>query len=81
MAGARLKGWLLNHDNQPGRWEKHARIANIRLRLTPMQLENKNAKDLGSICFYLSRQTSEERHCHTPVTMAQSSALKIPEVN
>jgi len=33
VAGARLKGWLLNHDNQPGRWEKHARIANISLRL------------------------------------------------
>lgn len=30
---ARLKGWLLNHDNQPGQWEKHARIANISLSL------------------------------------------------
>lgn len=29
IPGARLRGWLLNHDNQPGRWEKHARIANI----------------------------------------------------
>ncbi len=27
----RLRGWLLNHDNQPGQWEKHARIANVRL--------------------------------------------------
>lgn len=29
IPGARLRGWLLNHDNQPGKWEKHARIANI----------------------------------------------------
>jgi hypothetical protein len=28
----RLRGWLLNHDNQPGQWRKHARIANISLR-------------------------------------------------
>lgn len=31
IPGARLRGWLLNHDNQPGKWEKHARIANIRV--------------------------------------------------
>jgi len=29
----RLRGWLLNHDNKPGQWEKHARIANITLRV------------------------------------------------
>jgi len=29
IPGARLRGWLLNHDNQAGKWEKHARIANI----------------------------------------------------
>lgn len=29
VPGVRLRGWLLNHDNQPGQWEKHARIANI----------------------------------------------------
>jgi hypothetical protein len=28
---ARLRGWLLNHDNQSGKWEKHARISNIRI--------------------------------------------------
>lgn len=31
VAGVRIRGWLLNHDNQPGTWEKHARIANISL--------------------------------------------------
>ncbi len=31
IPGARLRGWLLNHDNQPGKWEKHARITNIRI--------------------------------------------------
>ncbi|MDM8001888.1 MAG: DUF4296 domain-containing protein [Bacteroidota bacterium] len=29
IPGARLRGWLMNHDNQPGKWEKHARVANI----------------------------------------------------
>jgi hypothetical protein len=29
IPGVRLRGWIMNHDNQPGRWEKHARIANI----------------------------------------------------
>ena len=33
IRGTRLRGWLLNHDNQPGQWEKHARIANISLRI------------------------------------------------
>lgn len=33
VRNTRLRGWLLNHDNQPGRWEKHARIANISLRV------------------------------------------------
>jgi len=33
IPGARLRGWLLNHDNQPGRWEKHARVANISIIL------------------------------------------------
>ncbi|MBE0677883.1 MAG: DUF4296 domain-containing protein [Bacteroidales bacterium] len=33
IRNTRLRGWLLNHDNQPGRWEKHARIANISLRV------------------------------------------------
>ena len=33
LRGTRLRGWLLNHDNQPGSWQKHARIANIRLRV------------------------------------------------
>ena len=28
---ARLRGWLLNHDNQLGKWEKHARRSNIRI--------------------------------------------------
>ncbi len=28
---ARVRGWLMNHDNQPGNWEKHARVANINL--------------------------------------------------
>jgi len=28
---ARLRSWLLNHDNQSGKWEKHARISNIRI--------------------------------------------------
>jgi hypothetical protein len=27
-----LRGWLMNHDQKPGRWEKHARIENISLR-------------------------------------------------
>ena len=31
IPGARLRGWLLNHDNQSGKWEKHARISNIRI--------------------------------------------------
>lgn len=31
VPGLRLRGWLLNHDNKPGLWEKHARIANISL--------------------------------------------------
>jgi len=31
IPGARVRGWLLNHDNQPGNWEKHARVANINL--------------------------------------------------
>jgi hypothetical protein len=31
VTGVRVRGWLLNHDNQPGTWEKHARIANISL--------------------------------------------------
>lgn len=29
IPGARLRGWMMNHDNQPGKWEKHARLANI----------------------------------------------------
>jgi hypothetical protein len=33
VTGVRIRGWLLNHDNQPGTWEKHARIANISLRV------------------------------------------------
>lgn len=33
IPNARIRGWLLNHDNQPGTWEKHARIANINLRV------------------------------------------------
>lgn len=33
IMNTRLRGWLLNHDNQPGRWEKHARIANITLKV------------------------------------------------
>jgi len=33
IPGARLRGWLLNHDNQPGKWEKHARVANISIFL------------------------------------------------
>ncbi len=33
IPNARIRGWLLNHDNQAGRWEKHARIANINLRV------------------------------------------------
>ncbi|MDF1559964.1 MAG: DUF4296 domain-containing protein [Bacteroidales bacterium] len=33
VTGVRIRGWLLNHDNQPGTWEKHARIANISLRI------------------------------------------------
>lgn len=35
IPGVRLRGWLLNHDNQPGKWEKHARVANIRITLNP----------------------------------------------
>jgi hypothetical protein len=31
IPGIRVRGWVMNHDNQPGRWEKHARIANIRI--------------------------------------------------
>jgi hypothetical protein len=31
--GVHIRGWLLNHTNQPGSWEKHARIRNISLRL------------------------------------------------
>jgi hypothetical protein len=31
IPGARVRGWLMNHDNQPGKWEKHARVANINL--------------------------------------------------
>jgi hypothetical protein len=34
IPGARLRGWLLNHDNQTGKWEKHARIANISISHT-----------------------------------------------
>jgi len=33
IPNARIRGWLLNHDNKPGQWEKHARIANINLRV------------------------------------------------
>lgn len=33
IRGTRVRGWLLNHDNQPGPWKKHARIANISLRV------------------------------------------------
>ena len=33
VTGVRVRGWLLNHDNQPGTWEKHARIANISLKV------------------------------------------------
>jgi hypothetical protein len=33
IPNVRIRGWLLNHDNQPGQWEKHARIANINLRV------------------------------------------------
>jgi hypothetical protein len=33
IPGARIRGWLMNHDNQPGKWEKHARVANITLTL------------------------------------------------
>jgi len=29
IPGTRLRGWLMNHDNQPGKWEKHARVVNI----------------------------------------------------
>jgi hypothetical protein len=35
IPGARLRGWLLNHDNQPGKWEKHARVANISIQFNP----------------------------------------------
>ena len=28
---ARVRGWLMNHDNQRGNWEKHARVANVSL--------------------------------------------------
>jgi len=34
IPGVRLRGWLLNHTNQPGQWKKHARIANISLRFS-----------------------------------------------
>jgi hypothetical protein len=34
VAGVRVRGWLLNHDNQPGPWKKHARVANINLIVT-----------------------------------------------
>ncbi len=37
--GTRLRGWLLNHDNQPGAWKKHARVANISLRVDPVASE------------------------------------------
>ncbi|MFN2314971.1 MAG: DUF4296 domain-containing protein [Bacteroidales bacterium] len=33
IRNTRLRGWILNHDSQSGRWEKHARIANISLRV------------------------------------------------
>ena len=36
VEGVRIRGWLLNHDNQPGTWEKHARIANISLRVNEL---------------------------------------------
>jgi hypothetical protein len=32
-SGVRIRGWLLNHSNQQGQWEKHARVRNISLRL------------------------------------------------
>lgn len=36
VEGVRIRGWLLNHDNQPGTWEKHARIANISLKVNEL---------------------------------------------
>ena len=33
MPDVRVRGWLLNHDNQAGKWEKHARVANITLTI------------------------------------------------
>ncbi len=32
--GVRLRGWLLNHDNRSGRWQKHARVTNISITLS-----------------------------------------------
>jgi len=39
VAGVRVRGWLLNHDNQPGPWKKHARVANINLVVTETPAE------------------------------------------
>jgi hypothetical protein len=39
VAGVRVRGWLLNHDNQPGPWKKHARVANISLTINDMAAE------------------------------------------
>jgi hypothetical protein len=38
VAGVRVRGWLLNHDNQPGPWKKHARVANISLTVNDKAL-------------------------------------------
>ena len=27
----RIRGWLMNHDNQRGNWQKHSRVANVSL--------------------------------------------------
>ena len=34
-----LRGWLMNHDQKSGRWEKHARIENIVLRRNDPTIE------------------------------------------
>lgn len=39
--GTRIRGWLLNHDQQAGPWKKHARIANISLRVESGTLDQR----------------------------------------
>lgn len=41
IRGTRVRGWLLNHDNQAGQWKKHARIANISLRVETGTLDQR----------------------------------------